>query len=294
MSWQWTNYILNERRDLKGVDLLCALIVANYASADDKCYPGLKRIALDMRTTVRSVQRHLRNLESKQVFRIIQGNGRGAKTSFELIKGDKSVTLSGFSTEISTDGERATEPSPFTDEKGDRTVTLPDQKGRQNAHKKGDSSDRKGRQNAHSHNINHSFKPEENLLGAPNSRSDATKRGSRIPDDFALTDQMVGWAKTECPGVSFTIETEKFQDYWRAKTGRDSTKLDWIATWRNWMRNARDRYGHSNGVVRAVDPEAECAFCGDERRIRGTVETWPCDKCRPAEYRAWQRQRGKI
>ncbi|MCA1440457.1 hypothetical protein I6F07_09570 [Ensifer sp. IC4062] len=33
-------------------------------------------------------------------------------------------------------------------------------------------------------------------------------------------------------------EFEKFRDYWCAKAGREATKLDWQATWRNWIRNA--------------------------------------------------------
>ncbi|WEX79280.1 hypothetical protein PYH37_004466 [Sinorhizobium numidicum] len=33
-------------------------------------------------------------------------------------------------------------------------------------------------------------------------------------------------------------EFEKFRDYWTAKAGRDAVKLDWPATWRNWIRNA--------------------------------------------------------
>ncbi|KQY73963.1 hypothetical protein ASD52_26395 [Ensifer sp. Root142] len=33
-------------------------------------------------------------------------------------------------------------------------------------------------------------------------------------------------------------EFDKFRDYWNAKTGKDATKLDWPATWRNWLRNA--------------------------------------------------------
>lgn len=72
--------------------------------------------------------------------------------------------------------------------------------------------------------------------GAPPPR----KRGHRIPDDFAVTSEMVAWARAECPGVDGRTETAKFIDYWRAKTGRDATKHDWVATWRNWMRRAAE------------------------------------------------------
>lgn len=34
-------------------------------------------------------------------------------------------------------------------------------------------------------------------------------------------------------------EGQSFADYWRAKPGKDGRKLDWQATWRNWVRSAR-------------------------------------------------------
>lgn len=38
------------------------------------------------------------------------------------------------------------------------------------------------------------------------------------------------------------LETaDSFRDYWVAKPGKDGVKLDWLATWRNWVRNQRAR-----------------------------------------------------
>ena len=65
------------------------------------------------------------------------------------------------------------------------------------------------------------------------------KRGARLPDDFAVTPEMVEWARERVPNVDGRLETEKFVNHWRSKTGKDATKLDWAATWRNWMLNAR-------------------------------------------------------
>lgn len=67
------------------------------------------------------------------------------------------------------------------------------------------------------------------------------KRGKRIPDDFAITEEMREWGRTNCPTVDGQQETTKFINYWQAKAGRDATKLDWVATWRNWMLNAKER-----------------------------------------------------
>lgn len=65
------------------------------------------------------------------------------------------------------------------------------------------------------------------------------KKGTRLPEPFFLTKDMIEWATLKRPGIDLTEETEKFVNYWRAKTGRDACKLDWLATWQNWIYNAR-------------------------------------------------------
>lgn len=41
------------------------------------------------------------------------------------------------------------------------------------------------------------------------------------------------------PFQSAEREYQTFKDYWAGKTGATATKKDWIATWRNWLRNSR-------------------------------------------------------
>lgn len=64
------------------------------------------------------------------------------------------------------------------------------------------------------------------------------KNGSRLPTDFP-DETLLDWAKQERPDVDSMMELEKFRDYWTAKPGKDGRKLDWPATWRNWIRGAR-------------------------------------------------------
>ncbi|MCY1305410.1 hypothetical protein D9M70_552170 [compost metagenome] len=67
-------------------------------------------------------------------------------------------------------------------------------------------------------------------------------RGTRLPKDWTLPADWLTWALTdrpEFPEASLIREGEKFADHWRAATGKNATKLDWFATWRNWVRNAR-------------------------------------------------------
>ncbi|MBK8150831.1 MAG: hypothetical protein IPK58_22170 [Acidobacteria bacterium] len=65
-------------------------------------------------------------------------------------------------------------------------------------------------------------------------------RGTRIPDPFLLTADMREWATERVPNIDLTTETEKFVNYYRALAGAKATKIDWIATWRNWMLNAKE------------------------------------------------------
>jgi hypothetical protein len=80
-------------------------------------------------------------------------------------------------------------------------------------------------------------------------RSTAT----RVPDDFAPTDEMKAWFAAEKlhEVIHGKTEHDKFMDYWRALPGVKGRKLDWPATWRNWMRTAAERAGRV-GYARPV------------------------------------------
>ena len=66
------------------------------------------------------------------------------------------------------------------------------------------------------------------------------KRGSRLPESWVLPKTWGEWAASEgWPETVIRIEAEKFRDYWHGKPGKDGVKLDWLATWRNWMRNSK-------------------------------------------------------
>ena len=75
------------------------------------------------------------------------------------------------------------------------------------------------------------------------ARADArpTKsRGSRLPADWMPDAESVERAKADRPDVSIPTELAKFRDHWKAAPGAKGVKLDWNATFRNWIRSARD------------------------------------------------------
>jgi hypothetical protein len=65
------------------------------------------------------------------------------------------------------------------------------------------------------------------------------KRGSRLAQDWFLNKSMGDWATQERPDLDVRQVAEQFKDYWAAQAGQKGVKLDWDATWRNWVRNTK-------------------------------------------------------
>ena len=65
------------------------------------------------------------------------------------------------------------------------------------------------------------------------------KRGSRLAQDWFLTKAMGDWATQERPDLDVRQVADQFKDYWVAQAGQKGVKLDWDATWRNWVRNTK-------------------------------------------------------
>jgi len=79
---------------------------------------------------------------------------------------------------------------------------------------------------------------QEPAAEAPAKKTPAAK-GERLLVDWSLPDDWKPDAiAAGVPVGAVDLEGRKFRDYWVAKTGKDATKMDWQATWRNWCRNA--------------------------------------------------------
>lgn len=80
--------------------------------------------------------------------------------------------------------------------------------------------------------LNRPTEPSKNKSAAP-------ARGQRLPD---------GWRPDREPELVNAIggqpaarrEYDKFVDYWRATPGAKGRKVDWQATWRNWLRRTAE------------------------------------------------------
>ena len=71
----------------------------------------------------------------------------------------------------------------------------------------------------------------------------AAPQGTRLPEGWLPSPELVAWARKEFPHVDSKLEHEKFVDHFRGKAGKDGRKADWPATWRNWMRRAAEGSG---------------------------------------------------
>lgn len=78
---------------------------------------------------------------------------------------------------------------------------------------------------------------------APNNQEPKTKgversRGSRLQLD-TLPEDWRAFCASERADLDPAETFKRFKDYWIAQPGRSGSKVDWLATWRNWVRNEK-------------------------------------------------------
>lgn len=81
-----------------------------------------------------------------------------------------------------------------------------------------------------------------------------TRRGSRLATDWQPGEPDRDFAAGKGfspPGIDRMAE--KFRNYWTAKSGSAATKIDWAATWRNWVLEEADRRPPTTSGGRQVD-----------------------------------------
>ncbi len=70
-----------------------------------------------------------------------------------------------------------------------------------------------------------------------------SSRGTRLTRDWDLPAEWGNWAETQGMTREVVIrQCDHFKDYWIAKSGANATKMDWEATWRNWVRKHLEEY----------------------------------------------------
>lgn len=71
-----------------------------------------------------------------------------------------------------------------------------------------------------------------------------SKRGTRLSAEYQLPEPDQAFAASlGVPNEHAAKEFERFRDFWISKAGPGGVKLDWSATWRNWIRKFADERG---------------------------------------------------
>ena len=66
-------------------------------------------------------------------------------------------------------------------------------------------------------------------------------RGTRLSADWILTQENIEFCNKTRPDLNPIQTACRFRDYWTAQPGAKGVKLDWDATWRNWVRAERSK-----------------------------------------------------
>lgn len=85
---------------------------------------------------------------------------------------------------------------------------------------------------------------EMEMEGRHPERTRTAKRATRIAPDWKPGEDLIDWQRGQgIPDAVARAQLPQFVDYWTAKSGKDATKLDWPATWRNWLRKSWNETG---------------------------------------------------
>lgn len=84
-------------------------------------------------------------------------------------------------------------------------------------------------------------KKESSPIGEPKKRG--TRWLGNVSEEW-VSEAATIRADSDLPTIDARLEAVKFADFW---LGSGKTKLNWHATWRNWVRNARSTTGGTNG-----------------------------------------------
>ena len=89
--------------------------------------------------------------------------------------------------------------------------------------------------------------------------------GKRLATDFSFPKEWEDFCQQTRPELSPVKTFDQFKDYWIAQAGQKGVKLDWFATWRNWVRNTNAPKVNPADIARVTVPPSKKA---DEALIK--------------------------
>ena len=88
------------------------------------------------------------------------------------------------------------------------------------------------------------------------NNQDKNKRGSRLPLDFFFPKEWCDFLVEQRPELNAQKTFDQFKDYWIAQAGQKGVKLDWFATWRNWVRSTNAPKQNFADIARVTVPSS--------------------------------------
>ena len=76
--------------------------------------------------------------------------------------------------------------------------------------------------------------------------------GKRLANDFSFPLEWEQFCQQTRPELSPVKTFDQFKDYWIAQAGQKGVKLDWFATWRNWVRSTNAPKMNPADIVRVT------------------------------------------
>ena len=97
------------------------------------------------------------------------------------------------------------------------------------------------------------------------------KRGTRFDPQAYLTPEWWSFCKDERPDLNAKEVFASFKDYWIAQAGQKGVKLDWDATWRNWVRNQKIKPGTQLTVPSRPERDPALVKLDEDRKKREQI-----------------------
>jgi len=86
------------------------------------------------------------------------------------------------------------------------------------------------------------------------NNQDKKTLGKRLASDFTFPKEWEEFCIETRPELHPTRTFDQFKDYWTSVAGQKGVKLDWFATWRNWVRSTNAPKQNPADIVRLTVP----------------------------------------
>ena len=96
--------------------------------------------------------------------------------------------------------------------------------------------------------------PETETEREAETKKEKKTLGKRLASDFSFPKEWEDFCQQTRPELSPVKTFDQFKDYWIAQAGQKGVKLDWFATWRNWVRSTNAPKQNPADIVRLTVP----------------------------------------